>query len=179
MSADFPLQPFPQEALSLSHCYHRLHWSLPSGLQELSREALGFPCVLNRLSLSRYLAAEGKAAVRWDWSGLSARVLATRWSCTQSLLSSFDGRRDRGREWLLFLQLHKYLKESSQDLSGLLFYFAPGPCASSEVALANLVPGLCPHGVFLKPEDLTASVSLRAEPGFQAGRVSRQVRGRK
>lgn len=52
----------------------------------------------------------------------------------------------------------------------------PGPCASSEVALANLVPGLCPHGVFLKPEDLTASVSLRAEPGFQAGRVSRQVR---
>lgn len=55
----------------------------------------------------------------------------------------------------------------------------PGPCASSAVAQANLVPGPCPHGVFLKPEDLTASVSLRAEPSFQAGRVSRQVRGRK
>lgn len=44
-------------------------------------------------------------------------------------------------------------------------YSPPVPCAASAVALANLVPGPCPHGVFLKPEDLTASVSLQAEPG--------------
>lgn len=48
-------------------------------------------------------------------------------------------------------------------------YSPPVPCVASAVALANLVPGPCPHGVFLKPEDLTASVSLQAEPSFQAG----------
>lgn len=45
----------------------------------------------------------------------------------------------------------------------------PVPCASSAVAQANPVPGPCPHGGFLKPGDPTASVSLQAEPSFQAG----------
>lgn len=54
----------------------------------------------------------------------------------------------------------------------------PVPCAASAVVLANLVPGPCPQGIFLKPEGLTASVSLQAEPSFQVGQGAESERGR-
>lgn len=100
-SAAFPPQLFLQEPLLLPHCCRRhRHWSLASGLQEPSKEALGSPCTLNHLSLGRHLAAEGKAAVGWAGSGLSAQVLAMEMSDTPGLLSSFDIPKDPGRECL-------------------------------------------------------------------------------
>lgn len=54
----------------------------------------------------------------------------------------------------------------------------PVPCAASAVALANLVPGPCPQGVFLELEGLTASVSLQAEQSFQVGQGVESERGR-
>lgn len=52
----------------------------------------------------------------------------------------------------------------------------PGLCASSAVAQASLVPGPCPH-VFLKLEDLTASVSLRAGAEFPGKSGAERERG--
>lgn len=103
VSAASPPQPFLQEPLSLPYCCccccHR-RCSLTSGLQELSKEALGSPCALNLLSPNRHLDEGGKASVEWAGSGLSAQVLATGLSCTQGLLSSFDILKDPGRECL-------------------------------------------------------------------------------
>lgn len=46
----------------------------------------------------------------------------------------------------------------------------PAPGAAPEGSGASLAPGPSLRGVSLSPADLTASVSLRAVPGFQTGR---------